>query len=419
MGQIMKFSNGLRLANKYMSSTRSVAIGVFVGVGSAFETPKINGISHFTEHMFFKGTKNRSAFQIAESIDGIGGQINAYTSKQLTSYYTVCVDEYVEKCLDVLSDIFFNSVFDEHEIKREQGVVVEEISMVEDTPDDLCLDLAISSYYNDHPLGYSILGTKENVLSFNQSNIKDFVFKYYNPANTVISIAGNLKDDKAYDLINKYFDVEFENPNFVPEKLYKSKRKSTLYKRIKNNEQANVAIVFPGLEFNHRLEVAMLLMNTILGGGMSSLLFQKIREQMGLAYSVYSFPSAYTNNGSYTVYFGTNRDNVEKALLAIKDVIKKFMEKGITKREFQRGKDQLKGALVLGQESSSAIMNASGKTVIMKNEIFNIDERLQNISDLTINDINETINTVFNFNDISMSYVGPEVDYDLLELIKE
>ena len=170
MGKIKNYDNGLRLINKYMPATRSVSIGVFVGVGSANETPDNNGISHFTEHMLFKGTESRSAFEIAETIDGIGGQINAYTSKQMTSYYTVSVDEHLETCLDVLSDIFFNSVFDDEQLNKEQKVVLEEISMVEDTPDDLCLDLAVASYYNDHPLGYPILGTRQNVESFNRTN---------------------------------------------------------------------------------------------------------------------------------------------------------------------------------------------------------------------------------------------------------
>lgn len=419
MGQIIKYDNGLRLINNYMPSTRSVAIGVFVGVGSANESLTNNGISHFVEHMLFKGTKKRTAFQIAETIDGLGGQINAYTSKQMTSYYTVSVDEHIGKCLDVLSDLFFNSKMDDNEIKKEQNVVLEEISMVEDTPDDLCLDLSVTSYYAEHPLGYSILGTKENVLSFDHNTLKEFVDKYYNPHNTIVSIAGNVKDDDAYKLVDKYFAKKMKQQGFVPPGLQESSRASTINTRFKDIEQANVAVVFPGLIFNHKHEVAMLLMNSILGGGMSSLLFQKIREKLGLAYSVYSFPSSYTNNGSYTVYFGTNKDKVKEALKATKSVIKKLISNGISEKEFNRGKEQLKGGIVLGQESSSAIMNANGKTAIMKNEPFNIDKRLEDINNLTIEDVNEVIRSVFNFNDVSMSYVGPEIKYDLLKIIRD
>lgn len=419
MGQIMKYSNGLRLVNKYMPTTRSIAIGVFVGIGSANETRENNGISHFVEHMMFKGTKKRSAFQIAEQIDGIGGQINAYTSKQMTAYYTVSVDEHTNKCLDVLSDLFFNSKFDEVEIKKEQGVVLEEIAMVEDTPDDLCLDLSTESYYGEHTLAYPILGSKENVLSFDQAKLHDYVNNYYNPKNTVISIAGNITDDKAYKLIDKYFAKKMKDGEKIPTLLEKSTRKSSILIRKKEIEQANVAIVFPGLVFNDKLEVALLLMNSILGGGMSSLLFQKIREQLGLAYSVYSFPSSYINNGSYTVYYGTNKDKVKEALQATKKVLEKFVKTGITDKEFTRGKEQLKGALVLGQESSSAIMNASGKTMIMKNEFFDIDNRLRDINDLTVSDVNTVIRRVFNFEHISMAYVGPEIKFNMLDLIKK
>jgi len=418
MGQIINYSNGLRLINRYMPATRSVSIGIFVGVGSSNEVPENNGISHFTEHMLFKGTGKRTAFQIAEAIDGIGGQINAYTSKQITSYYTVSVDEHMENCLDVLSDIFFNSKFDDKEIGKEQGVVLEEISMVEDTPDDLCLDLAVSSYYNEHPLGYSILGSKENVLSFNHEKLKEFVRKYYNPKNTVISLAGNIIDDKAYRLIEKFFANNMKADGYIPEKLTKSQRKSTILTRYKDIEQANVAVVFPGLEFGNDSEIALLLLNSVLGGGMSSLLFQRVREQLGLAYSVYSFPSSYINNGSYTIYFGTNKEKVEKALEGIKAVVESLVKNGITEKEFARGKEQLKGGLVLGQESSSAVMNASGKMAVMTNEVFDIDKRLEKINELTGEDIKNVIMKIFNFNDVSMSYVGPEIKSDLLKVIQ-
>lgn len=415
----MKFSNGLRLINKYMPATRSVAIGVFVGVGSANETPEMNGISHFTEHMFFKGTKKRSAFQISETVDSFGGNINAYTSKQMTSFYTVSLDEHMDKCLDVLSDIFFNSQFNETELIKEQKVVLEEISMVEDTPDDLCLDLSVTSYYGKHPLGSPILGSRENVLSFDRQKLRDFVGEYYNANNTLISIAGNIKDEKAYKSIEKFFAKKMSSEGTVPPPLSRADRKPSIITKFKSNEQANIAIVFPGLEFNHRYEMALLLMNSVLGGGMSSLLFQRIREQYGLAYSVYSFPSSYINNGSFTIYCGTNKEKVKQAVKEIKNVINKLIAKGISEREFNRGKEQLKGGLVLGQESSSAIMNASGKTGIMKNEFFNIDRRLQAISELTIDDIHEVIKMIFDFKNASMSYVGPEINFDLMQIINQ
>lgn len=418
MGQIKKFDNGLRLINNYMPSTRSISIGVYINVGSAYETLQNNGISHFIEHMMFKGTKKRTAFQIAEAIDGIGGQINAYTSKQLTCYYTVSVDEHKEKCFDVLSDIYFNSLFNDKEIAKEQGVVLEEISMVEDTPDDLCIEMAMSSYYNNHSLGYPILGSKDNVKGFNHDTLKTFVDDYYNSNNTVISIAGNLQDDEAYNLVEKYFASKIKSNGITTSQLSKSKRKPTVKLKYKDIEQANVTIVFPGLEFNNKYEVSLMLLNSILGGGMSSLLFQKIREELGLAYSVYSFPSSYTNNGSFSIFFGTNKDGVKKSLEGVRMVIDNLKNNGISEKEFNRGKEQLKGALVLGQESSSAIMNANGKSVIMKNMAFDIDKRLEDIKNVTIDDIKMVINKIFDYNDVSMSYVGQKIDYNLLDVLR-
>ncbi len=419
MSEIFNFNNKLRLINNYMPSTRSVSTGIFVGVGSANENPGNNGISHFTEHMLFKGTTNRNAFEIAEEVDGIGGQINAYTSKQVTSYYTVSTDEHKRTCMDILSDIFFNSVFSPEEIKKEQGVVLEEISMSEDTPDDLCLDMSVAAYYNSHPLAYSILGSRENVSSFDQKILKQYVSDYYNPCNTVISIAGNMKDDEALALTEEFFAKKMSKCKIVPDKLTPADRKQKYLKKFKKIEQSNVAVVFPGLEFNHRLEVAMLLLNSVLGGGMSSLLFQRIREELGLAYSVYSFPSSYTPNGSFTLYFATNKESVVKALEGAKDIINAVKKNGITEKEFNRGKEQLKGGLVLGQESSSAIMNASGKTVIMKNERFDIDARLNAINSITMADIRDIIDIIFDFNKASLSYVGPEIKQDLLKVIND
>lgn len=417
MVKLKNFNNGLRLVYNKLDCF-SVSIGIFVKTGCVNETDKENGISHFIEHTLFKGTETRSAFSIADEIEGIGAQVNAYTSKLCTAYYTVSLREHVEKCADILSDIFFNSVFPEDELKKEKGVVIEEINMYEDAPEDACLEQLSTAYYGDHDLGKTILGSKENVSSFTKEMIGDYMKRRYTSDNVVISIAGNIGYDEAVVLVEKYFFDRFSGNKKVGNEDF-SRRISTptyLYKQ-KSIEQSNLAFAFPCPEMDSNLESAVLLLNGAVGGGMSSRLFQKIREELGLAYSVYSYPSQYTFDGYFCIYLGTNPSMTEKAVVAIGEEIRKLKTGGLTDREISRSRAQLKSAYLMSQESSRAIMNINGKNLLLTGKLLDIDAKIANIEGISSRLVAEAIDYVFDFDRVCASYVGPEDKIPALELL--
>ncbi|MEG1612765.1 MAG: pitrilysin family protein [Clostridia bacterium] len=418
MEKIKKYSNGLTLAYQYSPTVRSVAIGVFVNVGSINEDSKTNGISHFIEHMMFKGTKRRTAFDIVAESDNIGAQINAFTSKTNTCYYMVCVDNDTEKCVDILSDLFFNSVFPNEEIEKEKGVVLEEISMTIDTPDDLCLEMATSAFYKGHPLSRQILGTRKNVQGFTREDILNYIDLHYTPDNILISVVGNITLKEVEILINKYFIGNFSLKKSPNKQIKHFEGNSTFIKKCKKIEQSHIAFIFPSMAYCDKLTTALKVFNTAFGYGMSSRLFQNVRENLGLAYSVYSYPSFYTTNGCCSIYLGTNSNSVEKATLAVKDEIDKVLKFGITEAEFLRGKAQMRSAFVFGQESTSSMMTMIARHTIMTGEACDIDKMLLDIENVTLDDVNEVIKQVFDFNKVTACYVGPKCDVDLLKLIK-
>lgn len=419
MHKTIRYDNGLRLILKKIDFVRSVSAGVWVGTGSAYENQTNNGISHFIEHMLFKGTQKRSAFEIADSIDRIGAQINAFTSKECTCFYTKSIDEHLEKCLDVLSDMFFNSAFAEEELNREKKVVIEEISMIEDTPEDVCHELLAAAYFGDNPLSRSIIGTADNVNSFTKDMLKEYMIKHYCPENTVISIAGNIDIDQTIKMVEKYFVANFSGDycyKHIP--APKHDTKSKFVSKIKQVEQASVAIAFPSVTFNSPMAQPMMLLSSVLGGGMSSRLFQKVREELGLAYSVYTYPSAYINNGMFTVYIGTNPQNIELAMETIVKELDKVKKEGITKDEFLRGKEQLKGSFILGQENTSSIMTIYGKLLLLANEEFNLDKRLTEINAVTQDDVNRVIEQTFDYSKASISCVSSQEVQDLTKYLR-
>ena len=407
MEYIKRYENGLRLVVKEIPGMLSVATGIYVNVGSGDESGQINGISHFTEHMLFKGTKKRTAFEISDSIDRIGAQINAFTSKECTCYYTKSTADHAEDTAEILSDLFFNSTFLEKEIKREKGVVLEEIAMVEDTPDELCAELISEAYFNGHALGRTILGKSGVVSAFSRENLTNHLAEYYNSSNVVIALAGKITFEEAQKLVDKYFLNNFIQGNAC-QKPASHLAKKLYNKKIKETEQANICISFPSVPLDDENSNAYLLLNGILGGGMSSRLFQKIREKKGLAYSVYSYISSYLNNGMLTVYSGVNPANTDEAVKYIKEEFEVFKTKGITKEEFQRGKEQLKSSLIFGQENVTSLMNAYGKYLLLTDKMFSIDKKFKDISDLSFDKVNSLCYNMFDFDKICAAYVGKE-----------
>ncbi|HEY8419998.1 MAG TPA: pitrilysin family protein [Clostridia bacterium] len=419
MHKMVSYPNGLRLIMKKLDFLRSVSVGVWVGAGSAYEDSQINGISHFIEHMLFKGTTNRTAFDIADSIDKIGGQINAFTAKEITCYYTKSIDEHLEQCLDILSDMLFNSLFDENELEKEKKVVLEEISMTEDSPEDVCHEHLAKLFFEGSPLGQPIIGNADNINSFNKEKIQKFMADHYCPQNIVIAVAGNLDFDKLTDMVDKYFNQRFQGREnclkAVPAPKHLSAHK--FGSKVKQLEQASIAIGFPSPVFNSEDTHAMMIMSNILGGSMSSRLFQKIREELGLAYSVYSFISSYKNNGLFSIYCGTNPQNIEKAVSTTVEELKKFVKDGITDDEFLRGKEQLKGNFILGQENTTAIMNVYGKMLLVSDEIFDLDKKLKDINSITKDDVINVARKYLNFERASIACVANRETEDLLKYI--
>jgi predicted Zn-dependent peptidase len=416
MSKIITFPNGLRLWLKSMKNTRSVSIGVFVGAGSMHETPENNGVAHFIEHMVFKGTTKRTAYQIVDEMEHFGIQINAFTSKNMTAFYTVAIDEYAEKCMDMLSDLYYNATFTDENIHKEKGVVLEEISMSEDDPEDLCMELLCKAHFGNDQLAMPILGNAESVKSFDRAAIKEFMQKYYTSDNTLISVVGNISPENAVELVKKYFEINGEY--ILPAVIAKGKAKpqKQFLKKTKDIEQANIGISFPSYSLSDKQSSTASLITSMLGGGMSSRLFQKIREELGLVYNIYANDFQYVTDGYINIFFATNPSTAKQALLAIREIILKVIEEGFSQDELEKSKAQFKSALILAAESSAYQMRAGGKYGILTNKEFNLDKKLKDIERVTPEEISKALKYIFNLNDASISYVGKEIDGDLRQL---
>src|SRR5690625_5032592 len=308
MIETYRCKNGLRIVLESVPTVRSVTIGIWVRTGSRQETEQNNGISHFLEHMIFKGTKNRTARQIAEAFDSIGGQVNAFTSKEYTCFYARVLDTYKERALEVLTDMLFNSTFLEEEIEREKKVVMEEIKMYEDTPDDHVHDLLARASFGNHPLRRPIIGSDKQIESFTKQTLTDYMETFYTPSNIVVSIAGNVESAFTHK-IEAYFSTlnrageksQREKPIFQADKITKNKE----------TEQAHLCLGYEGLAIDDSRLPAMLMINSVLGGGMSSRLLQEVREEQGLAYSVFSYHATHLDSGWWTIYAGTSKQQLD------------------------------------------------------------------------------------------------------------
>jgi predicted Zn-dependent peptidase len=394
--------NGLRVVIEEMPTCRSVAFGIWVKTGSRNETPEDNGITHFVEHMLFKGTDRYSANDIADIFDGIGGNVNAFTSKEYTCYYAKVLDDHLPQAVEVLSNMFFNSKLDPEDMVKERNVILEEISMYEDTPDDLVHDLASKAAYADHPLAYSILGLEKRLKAMDPESLKKYMARNYMIENTVISLAGNITED-VLDLIRKYFDG-FNNHGSVQAIAEPTFRDGLIFHK-KKSEQNHICLSLPGIKVDHEHTYAMVLMNNIIGGGMSSRLFQEIREKRGLAYSVYSYHSSHIDSGLFTLYAGTAPGQTEEVLQVTMDVLHGVKSNGMTEAELRRGKEQLKGSLILSLESTSSRMNRLGKNELLIAKHYNLDELIARIEKVSLEQVQTVINTMF-AQPFAMSMVG-------------
>lgn len=395
--------NGLRIITEKIPSVRSVALGVWVGTGSKFETERDNGISHFLEHMFFKGTTNRSAKEIAETFDEIGGNVNAFTSKEYTCYYARILDQHAPIALDVLTDMYFNSVFDPEELEKEKNVVIEEISMYEDTPDDLVHDLIARASYGDHSLGYSILGTEDVLRSLKRENLLDYIDGHYLPSNTVVTVAGNFDEALIEDIKRRFSSLQ-RNARMQEVRTPEFQGRSIAHH--KATEQAHLCISLPGFQVGHEDTYSLILLNNVLGGSMSSRLFQEIREKRGLAYSVYSYHSSFKEAGTFTIYTGTAPEQVGQVFDIVANVLRDVTEHGITEKELKKGKEQLKGSLMLSLESTNSRMSRLGKNELLLGRHLSLDEIVAKIDRVSHESVLSVARQLFR-SKLAMAMVSP------------
>ena len=413
MYNLFKLDNGLRVAVENIEYVNSVSVGLWVENGSRNENITNSGISHFIEHMLFKGTPGRTAKQIAEVIEDVGGQINAFTGREATCFYIKALDTHLELSLDVISDMLFNSNFSVDDIEKEKGVVLEEINMSEDSPEDVLADLHTMAIWNKDPISLPILGNMDTVKSFNREMIVDYIDSYYIPENSVISISGKFDMDNIESLVQKYFG-----------KWYTKNKKITVYSnpeisnhhyyRKKDIEQFHISLGIPGLELGDDDIYTLILLSNILGGGASSILFQKIREELGVCYSIYCYISAFKNTGIISIYAGLNPMQAEVAINAIKEELSEFARVGISEEKLNKAKEQLKGSYILGLESTSSRMFSNGKSVLFQDKINTPKDVLRKISEIDMARVNSVMEKTFKKGIINSAYVGKEK-----EMLKE
>lgn len=409
MAQVKKYAGGLRLIVENMPSLRSVSVGILVGAGSCLENADNNGISHFIEHTTFKGTKRFNSRTLSEAFDDIGSQVNAFTSKEMTCYYVKSTKSAMERSVDLLSDMFLNSVYDEDELNREKGVIIEEINMSEDTPEDVCLDTLSLAYFGNDGLGRTILGSKENITKFDKSYIEAYRKAYYNADNVVVSFAGNVTIEEADFLVSKYIEP-FLSTNKSDSLIVPTNK--NLYGKISKNkeiEQLHLALGFSCVKYDDELNNEATVMNVALGSGMSSRLFQTVREKLGLCYTVYSYPSGYRNTGSLAVYAGVNKETVNKAYDAIFAVLKELQNDGIGESELSRAKSQMLSSFEFGSENTASQMMLFGKYLLFTDKIFDFDNKVKKIEGVTGEGLNKFIRSL-DFDDFSLSIVGKNAE---------
>ena len=416
MNKIITLDNGIRISFINIPNIHSVSFGCFFGAGSRFESKKNNGISHFIEHMSFKGTKKRTAFDLVCDVDKLGANMNAYTGKEVTCYYIQGLSEQSEACFEILADLVCNHTFPEDEMEKEKEVVVEEIKMCNDTPDDLCIDLAIASFWGDDPIGMTILGDEDTVRGFTRQDLIDYENQRYVASNLVISIAGNIDEGFAVDLVKKYFG-NFRVGNAPSIKNNLSKVAPSVNLAIKPNEQANICLTYDGVSSKDPDENTVSILCSCFGGNMSSVLFQRLREELSLAYSVYLFPSKYRDKGTISIYIGTSPTKVKTALEEIKRIIGDYVEHGFSKEEFTRGVNQQKSAYLMGLESSLTLMRVYANYTLINNAPYDIDKELEQINRITVDDLNRVFRKFF-MGLPAIGYVGTSQDFDLQEIFK-
>lgn len=404
MYEFRTLSNGIKVVAEKIPYLKSVSMGVWVANGSRNEAAFENGMSHFIEHMVFKGTKKRSAWQIAYDMDSVGGQLNAYTAREYTCFYTKTLDSHAELAMDILSDMLFEPNMAAEDMELERRVVFEEISMYEDSPEDLVYDIAAEAVWNDNPLGRNILGTRETLSGITTESMKEYMKNHYTSKTMAISVSGNYGDD-FFDKLDEYFgkrdildkDIVVEPAEYCAGKII----------RAKDIEQVHLLASFKGIDIMDESVYSLLAFNNVFGSGMSSRLFQNIRERLGLVYSIDAGHSAYIGTGMFDIYAGMNPENLSKVCELMGKEIRKIRSEKLSESEVATAKEQLKGNYILSSESTGARMQAAGRSIILNKPIYSPEEALAKIDAVSVDSVSEIIERVLDPKTLSIAAVGP------------
>lgn len=402
MIETKKLANGVTVLSEKLDFVRSASVGIWVGNGSRYETEKENGVSHFIEHMLFKGTDTRTAAQIAEQMDAIGGQFNAFTTKEFTSFYFRSLDTMLDRGIDVLTDMLISSSFPASELDTERGVIDEEIDMYEDTPDDLVTDNLFSAVYPDSPLGRPIVGTHESIAQMDSDFLRDYMHAHYTGPRIAASISGNFTPETLAHLCTALEAIPgTQAPDFVPAAYTAGE-----IIRKKPIEQVHICLGFPAFAINDERRYALSVFSNILGGGMSSRLFQKIREENGLCYSIYTFSAAHYDTGVSGIYLATNAASWEKAIDMVLAETKRLQKDGPTQDEFERAREQINSNILMSLESTLSRMNAMARSQLLYGRILTADDSVAAYNAVDLEACIEAGRAAFDAEKLAKSIVG-------------
>jgi predicted Zn-dependent peptidase len=398
-------ANGVRVITEAMPHVRSVSVGIWIGSGSRRETQEQNGISHFIEHMLFKGTTRRSAEDIARSVDSIGGNLDAFTAKELVCFNTKVLDEHLSLAFDVLADLVLNPMFRSEDIEKEKGVILEEIKMEADSPDYLVHEIFSSNFWKDHPLGKPILGTPQTVKRFDHDIIRAFYSQVYAPANLLVTAAGNLTHEGLVALARQHLEA-LPPGGPAPEEHVPATHARIALRNKKALEQVHLCLGVPSYPLPHEERFACYVLNTLLGGGMSSRLFQNIRERQGLAYAVFSELNPYRDTGCLSIYAGTSLESARKVVESITNEFRDLKEQPVGEEELRRAKDHLKGSLMLSLESTASRMSNLARQEMYFGRFFTLDELVESIESVSAADVQRIAQTFFEPKQIALTVLG-------------
>jgi predicted Zn-dependent peptidase len=398
-------ANGVRVISETMPHVRSVSVGIWIGTGSRRENAEQNGICHFIEHLLFKGTTKRSAEDIARSVDSIGGNLDAFTAKELVCFNTKVLDQHLSQAFDVLADLVLHPLFRVEDLEKEKGVILEEIKMEADSPDYVVHELFSANFWKGHSLGKPILGTRESVKAFDRAQVQSYYKKVYAPANMLVTAAGNMKHAGLVALVREHFEELPPGPNAAKDSVPATHARIALRNK-KALEQVHLCLGVPSYPLPHEKRFACYVLNTLLGGGMSSRLFQNIRERQGLAYAVFSELSPYRDTGCLTIYAGTSLGSARKVVESILMEFRDLKQHLVNDEELRRAKDHLKGSLMLGLESTSSRMSNLARQEMYFGHFFSLDDLVESIEAVTADDVQSIAQTFFDPRQIAVTVLG-------------